>query len=182
MRLTAIFLLATAVAASAASKVVLRPMLEHAPGTEGAVKATAEFTIPRDWKTPRHPERDRFAIAPVSRLAEQSHPYIFALFSRLNPDGPATHQGQARADLSAGNEAGPFTRAGIINSQRYGKLDVYYFGKHWPYQHLRVYIVEGRIRVEVELVAADRRDLKRYRPALDAIVRSVTIRDNHTKT
>jgi hypothetical protein len=181
MRLAAILLLVTEVSTFAASKVVLHPMLESAPGTEGAVKATAEFRILRGRKTPRSPERDRFAIAPASRLDEQEHPYIFALFSRLNPNGLATQQGQARADLSTGKDAGPFSSVGSIETARYGKLMIYYFGAKWPYQHFRVYIVEGRIRVEVELVVSNHRELEQYRPALEEVVRSVIIRDNHTK-
>jgi hypothetical protein len=178
-----IFFLVIAMPASAfaQSTVVLRPLLESAPGTEGAVHATARVVIPQGWEMFRPPKtRYRFVIVPKSRH-DVDRPYISVVFGRLDPRGPATQEGQARANFSAGEEAGPFSRAGFIESSRYGRLTIYFFGANWLDRHFRVYTIEGRISVDAELVARDRRELERYRSAFEAVVRSVIIQNNHTK-
>lgn len=145
--------------------------------------ATASFMLPSGWAgLPDDPESrstGRFSLCPASLSDVSGRPFMEVLFGYLDPTAPYTQEGQARGYLDAihhhSDDKVQMASVGVIQHPQFGPINLYRYSSGYWGERLYGEITATPLGFSVELHCKTASALTEYRPALEAVLRSVQL-------
>ncbi|MGB8476845.1 MAG: hypothetical protein WCE61_22425 [Candidatus Acidiferrum sp.] len=145
--------------------------------------ATATFVLPSGWAgLPGDAESrgtGRFSLCPKSLSDVSGRPWIEVFFGYLDPTVPYTQEGQARGYLNGihhhSDDKVQLAGVGVIQHPQFGPINLYrYSSDNWG-ERLYGEITAAPLGFSAELHCRGASALTEYRPALEAVLRSVQL-------